>query len=148
MDNSLKGLILAAGVIITCLVVGLGFYLSREAKNTSNNGANQISSMNTDYQDIDVILYDGLKISGAEVVNAIDKHKSDAIYMCVKTKNCISLLGVFYNRSYTDEVMELAGPYKVDTVSKDNYISATEQFLCTVYKDDSDVIVGIRFVQQ
>ena len=31
MENSLKGLILAAGTIITCVVISLAFYISREA---------------------------------------------------------------------------------------------------------------------
>ena len=34
MENSLKGLILAAGTIITCVVISLAFYISREAKPT------------------------------------------------------------------------------------------------------------------
>jgi hypothetical protein len=38
MENSLKGLILAAGTIITCVVITLAFYISREAKQTAING--------------------------------------------------------------------------------------------------------------
>ena len=30
MENSLKGLMLAAGIIITCIIISLGFYIARE----------------------------------------------------------------------------------------------------------------------
>ena len=48
MDNSLKGLILAAGTIITCVVISLGFFIAREAKDTASNGANQINKLNSE----------------------------------------------------------------------------------------------------
>ena len=32
MENSLKGLMLAAGIIITCIIISLGFYIAREAR--------------------------------------------------------------------------------------------------------------------
>ena len=39
MENSLKGLLLAAGTIITCIIISLGFYIAREAKDTAATGA-------------------------------------------------------------------------------------------------------------
>lgn len=77
MDNSLKGLILAAGVIITCVVVGLGFYISREAKNMSSNGVSQITGMNSEYQDVAKTMYDGLTVSGREVVEVLKKFQDE-----------------------------------------------------------------------
>lgn len=38
MENSLKALILAAGTVITCVVITLGFYLSKEAQSTASTG--------------------------------------------------------------------------------------------------------------
>ncbi len=135
MDNSLKGLILAAGVIITCLVVGLGFYLSREAKNTSNNGASQISSMNSEYQDVDKALYDGLKISGREVVELIKK-SSDANFK-VTVKTGLNSAGT----SYT------AAPATFPAQGTDNYINPTAQFLGEVTYDANKVISGLVLTQ-
>ena len=77
MDNSLKGLILSAGVVITCIVVGLGFYISREAKNTSNNGISQITAINSEFMDVDKTMYDGTKVSGREVAKVIQKYESE-----------------------------------------------------------------------
>ncbi len=50
MENSLKGLLLAAGTIITCVIIGLGFYIAREARDTAANGAGQISKLNCSKQ--------------------------------------------------------------------------------------------------
>ena len=43
MDNALKGLVLAAGVVLTCMILGLGFYIAREAKATASVSANRLT---------------------------------------------------------------------------------------------------------
>ncbi len=137
MDNSLKGLILAAGVIITCLVVGLGFYLSREAKNTSNNGASQISSMNSEYQDVDKALYDGLKISGREVVELIKKSADSNFKITVKTGE---------NKTATPTPYA-AVPTSFPDQGNSSYINPTAQFLGEITYDKSRVITGLILTQ-
>lgn len=72
MENSLKGLILASGVVITCIIVSLGFFISREAKNAANDGINQIFSMSST-TDVSKDIYDGLHVSGSEVVELIER---------------------------------------------------------------------------
>lgn len=136
MDNSLKGLILAAGVIITCLVVGLGFYLSREAKNTSNNGASQISKMNSEYQDVDKSMYDGLKISGREVVKLIKKSSDDYFKITVKTG--LKTSGTTYN----------SVPNPFPTPGEDDYINPDAYFLGEVTYDKNNVIDGLILTQE
>ena len=76
MENSLKGLLLAAGTIITCVVISLSFFIAREAKNTANNGANQINQLNAEFMESDKTIYDGARVSGSEVINVIKKFLS------------------------------------------------------------------------
>ena len=45
MENSLKGLMLAAGIIITCIIISLGFYIAREARDTASEGTGQINQL-------------------------------------------------------------------------------------------------------
>ena len=45
MENSLKGLMLAAGIIITCIIISLGFYIAREASDTASSGTGQINEL-------------------------------------------------------------------------------------------------------
>lgn len=73
MENSLKGLILAAGTIITCVVISLAFYISREAKQTALNGAKEINRINTEFAESDKVVYDNTTVSGSEVMNVIKK---------------------------------------------------------------------------
>jgi hypothetical protein len=136
MDNSLKGLILAAGVIITCLVVGLGFYLSREAKNTSNNGASQISSMNTEYQDVDKTMYDGLVISGREVSDLVKKAPSANFVITVKTGRHQA------GKDYSAKAATLSD------INTDDYINPTAEFLGKITYDTNNVISGLTLTQQ
>ena len=75
MENSLKGLILAAGIIITCEVVSLGFIIAREAKDTASNGVEQINMLNAEFAEGDKMLYDGVTVSGSEVLNVIRKYE-------------------------------------------------------------------------
>ena len=85
MENSLKGLIMAAGIIITCVVVGLGFYIAREASATASNGVDEISKLNSEFADGGMQIYNGTLVSGSEVLNAIRKYEGEDIGICVKT---------------------------------------------------------------
>ncbi len=149
MDNSLKGLILAAGVIITCLVVGIGFYISREASAAATNGTGQISRMNKEVAESDKVMYDGLDVTGSEVINAINKYKSEDISVKVQTKKSI----VYYNRLLSDDDKELgnnssASVKNTQQITSDYYINQKAQFTGEILRDVNDTIIGISFVQQ
>lgn len=142
MDNSLKGLILAAGVVVTCIVIGLGFYVSREAKNTSNNGTGQVSKMNSKYQDVDLALYDGLTVSGKEVENLLDTVDFSAISnFSVVVKTGSNATGKTYTTNPTS-TSPLA------TKGSTDYISPTAQFLGELDRDENNVINKITFTQK
>ncbi len=149
MDNSLKGLILAAGVIITCLVVGIGFYISREASAAATNGTGQISRMNKEVAESDKIMYDGLDVTGSEVVNAINKYKSEDIAVKVSTKKSV----VYYNRLLTNNDKEIgevstASVKNTQTITSNYYINQKAQFTGEILRDANDTIIGISFEQQ
>lgn len=142
MDNSLKGLILAAGVVVTCIVIGLGFYVSREAKNTSSNGTGQVSKMNSKYQDVDLALYDGLTVSGKEVENFLDTVDFSAISnfsIIVKTGSNTTGKTYTTNPSSTSPL-----PIKGNT----DYISPTAEFIGELERDKNNVISTITFTQK
>ena len=86
MENSLKGLILAAGTIITCVVISLGFYISKEAQATTSAGTSRIGKINSEFSESDKSMYDGSKVSGNEVINAIKKVSGQEVGICVVTK--------------------------------------------------------------
>ena len=149
MENSLKGLLLAAGTIITCVIIGLGFYIAREARDTAANGAGQISKLNAEFNERDKVIYDGLKVSGSEVINVINKFKNEAISIKVTTKKSVVFYNYGLNSDETGLGTEGGGSVKLAQDSTSNtYINPNEQFLGIVIRDVNNTIIGISFLQQ
>ena len=149
MSNSLKGLILAAGVIITCLVIGLGFYISTEATAAATSGIGQISRMNREFTEQDKVMYEGLDVTGSEVINAINKYKNENIAVKVETKKSI----VYYNWKLSSEDTNLdvasnASVKDAQKITHNNYINQKAQFSGSIIRDANDTIIGISFKQQ
>ncbi|WP_455717363.1 hypothetical protein [Anaerosporobacter sp.] len=148
MDNSLKGLILAAGTIITCIVISLGFYISREARDTAASGAGQISKLNAEFNESDKVMYDGLNVSGSEVVNVINKFKNGDISIQVNTKKC----STYYVNILDDKQTEIIGTSSSSVKTAQNslsnvYINPNAQFLGSIIRDINNTIIGIIFSQ-
>lgn len=135
MDNSLKGLILAAGVIITCIVVGLGFFISREAKNASDTGTNQLSAMSSQFNNVEYTMYNGLKVTGSEVVNVIKSH-AGKIQVSVITKA---------NTAGKTYISKDINPYNI---SDENYINPSALFLGQLIRNSNEEVTEIVFTQQ
>ena len=148
MDNSLKGLILAAGTIITCIVISLGFYISREARDTAASGAGQISKLNAEFNESDKVMYDGLSVSGSEVINVINKFKNGDIAIQVNTRKC----STYYDNVLDDKQTEIIGTSSASVKSAQNsqsnaYINPNGQFLGSIIRDVNYTIIGIIFSQ-
>lgn len=148
MDNILKGIVIAAGVLLTVILIGVGFYIARETKHTSTNGLNQLNIKNMEGQYTELALYDGLSVSGTEVIYIMNKYETRLIFMCVKTRACISAEGIYYNYSYNNEELQPAGNYRAEGAAKEEKINKMGKFECKIYKNKSDVITGMFFTQK
>ena len=148
MENSLKGLILAAGTIITCVVISLGFFISREAKDTASNGANQINKLNAEFVESDKVIYDGATVSGSEVVNVIKKFSEEKIGILVKTKKADTYYGYKFSEQ-TGEISDASSnTYAIATDSGNQaYINPYVNYTGKLVRDKNDVITGIVFEQ-
>lgn len=151
MENSLKGLMLAAGVIITCIVVGLGFFISREARDTASNGAGQISKLNAEFNESDKVMYDGLEVSGSEVINVINKYKNEEVGVNVITKKSnkeyIYEIDIEKNQYYLKEKITDSSVKDAQNILSNSYINPNAQFMGEVIRDSNNAIIGLRFVQ-
>ncbi|BCN30244.1 hypothetical protein [Anaeromicropila herbilytica] len=148
MDNSLKGLILAAGTIITCIVIGLGFYIAREARDTASSGAGQISKLNAEFNESDKVMYDGLDVSGSEVINLINKYREGDISIKVKTKKSTVYYGKILSSSDTEIGTDSNASVKdAQKSSSVYYINQNAQFTGEVLRDSNNSIIGISFIQ-
>lgn len=148
MDNSLKGLILAAGVIITCIVISLGFYIAREARDTAANGAGEISKLNAEFNESEKVMYDGLEVSGSEVVNVVNKFKNNEIGIKVRTKKCVTYYGNVLNGD--DSAIIAASYASIKDAQKSSsitFINPNAPFMGEILRDVNEAIIGISFVQ-
>ena len=148
MENSLKGLMLAAGIIITCVVVSLGFIIAREAKDTASGGVDQINMLNAEFAEGDKTLYDGVTVSGSEVLNVIKKYQGQNFGILVKTNKIETYYGVEFNET-TGAISNQTGKTYADALDPTNdlYINPYGSFKGKVVRDANNVIVGIVFIQ-
>lgn len=148
MENSLKGLILAAGIIITCIIVGLGFYIAREARDTASSGAGQINKLNAEFADTSKTMYEGTEVSGSEVLNVIRKFQDEKVGILVTTNKASTFYG--YNFNSNGEIGEKAsGSYKTaQNELSDHYINPNGRFEGDTVRDVNGTITGLIFVQK
>lgn len=155
MENSLKGLILAAGTVITCIVIGLGFYISREARDTSNNAIGQISRLNSEFSESDKVMYDNISVAGSEVVSVINKYKKDDMGIIVNTKKTSNTM---YNHTLTSTTVDGVLTYtlggeasskvkEAQDINSNFYINPNGLFFGQVLRDNNNVVVGLMFTQ-
>lgn len=149
MENSLKGLMLAAGIIITCIIISLGFYIAREASDTASSGTGQINELQAEFADTSKTMYENTEVSGSEVINVIRKFSDEMIGVKVQTKKNTS----YYIYQFDDADGSLGNASALDYKSAQNaasanYINPTGRFLGAVVRDANGTITGLSFIQQ
>lgn len=149
MENSLKGLMLAAGIIITCIIISLGFYIAREASDTASSGTGQINELQAEFADTSKTMYENTEVSGSEVINVIRKFSDEMIGIKVQTKKNTS----YYIYQFSDADGSLKNASSLDYKTAQNavsanYINPTGRFLGSVVRDANGTITGLSFVQQ
>ena len=140
---------LAAGMIITCIIISLGFYIAREASDTASSGTGQINELQAEFSDTSKTMYENTEVSGSEVINVIRKFSDEMIGVKVQTKKNTSYY--IYQFNDTDGSLKNASSldYKsAQNVTSSNYINPTGRFLGTVVRDANGTITGLSFVQQ
>lgn len=149
MENSLKGLVLAAGTIITCIVIGLGFYIAREARDTASSGAGQINKLNAEFSDTSKTMYEGTEVSGSEVMNVIRKFQDESVGILVKTNKG----STYYIYQFEIEGGTLGQKSQADyklaqNELSDSYVNPNGRFEGGVVRDCNGTITGLTFTQK
>ncbi len=149
MENSLKGLILAAGTIITCVVISLGFYISKEAQATASAGTSRIGKINSEFSESDKSMYDGSKVSGNEVINAIKKVSGQEVCICVVTKTNSTYYGYSFDENSGELKNQNKNTYNIaQSATSASYINPYAIFKGTVIRNENGAITGIKFQQK
>lgn len=148
MENSLKGLTLAAGIIITCIIISLGFYVAREARDTASNGTGQINKLQAEFADTSKTMYDGTEVSGSEVLNVIRKYSDETFGILVHTNKQSTYYHYEFDVSTGELKKNVNNSYKnAQDVTSSSYINPTGRFEGSVVKDANGTIVGLVFTQ-
>jgi len=136
MNHGLKALLLAASTIITCIIVGLGFMMAREAKQIGNHVVDELYQYRIAIEEQDYTKYDGVTVYGNDVVNLMKKEFSErqkGIYVTVVRDRV----------SYTYENPE--DIKKVQEVGSMHYIMPTSEYIGEVIRNENKVIVELVF---
>ena len=142
LSDAVKILIFAAAIVITCILVALGFRAANISKEISQSATQQMTDLNNDIKDGDIMKFDGAEVTGSDVINFIKKQLGDyassetaPIYVYVKTA---ASENTYTNKAYVSNITNFT-----DT----RYIKPTTLFNGEVKKNENKVIVGISFVQ-
>ncbi|MCH5273718.1 MAG: hypothetical protein J1E35_08590 [Lachnospiraceae bacterium] len=151
MNNGLKALLIAAGIIITCIVAGLAFQNTREGKAQASSAFAQFNTTMSEYQDLGKSMYDGLLVSGAEVRRLIENSIAAKEYMQIKVVTGDGTERGYVYESFDEEKKKLSKASESlpsNEKASDGYINSRAVFLGSIVKDENGIIVQIVFEQQ
>lgn len=143
VSESVKFLLMAATLLITCSLIGLGFYVFDNSKRLGSTVTNQIIDLNNDLTQSDIMKYDGLEVSGSDVINFIKKYLGDYTkeeigpFRIVVEKG--SQIDIHKNKEFTHLISDFANSY---------YIKPTSKFKGSVEKNENLVIVSVKFIRK
>lgn len=136
MSHGLKALLLAASTIITCIIVGLGFVMAREAKQIGNYVVEELHQYRSTIEERDYMKYDGATVYGNDVVNFM---KTEFVNEKVGFK--ITVVNV--NGSYTYDKRE--DIKKVQESGTEYYIAPLDEYVGEVIRNENRVIEKLVF---
>lgn len=153
MENSLKAILIGAGVVITLIVVSIGFLLMRSGQSTAQNAISKLDRINAEMSESQYTMYDGMTNRGSEVVNVLNKFKNEYIGVQVKTKKISTGTWYIYDVTLTGDVGEIGTESHSeisDTMDEahDEYINPNGKFLGELVRDENGTVVALIFTQQ
>ena len=94
------------------------------------------------------MLYDGLQVSGSEVMNVVGKFQSEQLSIKVVTKKSSQYYG--YSMSESDTMLGSAcssSTSEAQNITSSKYINPNAQFVGSICRDSNDTVIGIVFTQ-
>jgi hypothetical protein len=134
MENSLSGLMMAAGTVITCMIISLAFFLAREGKGMVLEASNQMQEAKYNISEQGLMEYDRVYVTGNQVIGAVKKYENEYTVTVVTDKEEIT---------FPVGDMEL-----IYDKESDYYISPGGKFWSSVSRNASGIITGFLFEQR
>ena len=134
---NLLGVIIGGIAIVSFILLIVYFVIDKGSDAKSKMGKQADDALNYEYTQ-----YDGEVVTGAEVLTAITRFKSDTLYICVNN----GLTTTYYNLDTNFQPAEKVATAK-NKGDLNHYINPSSKFTGEV-NYDNDVIVGITFTKQ
>ncbi|KAB3525458.1 hypothetical protein [Alkaliphilus serpentinus] len=151
MDNSVKAILIGASVAITLIIVTLGFFILRQGQESINLSAKQMSDINSTLSESEYTIYDGLTISGSEVVNVVKKFKDEYIGVLVITNSESTWYIHTVNITSGEGSIVSESTHSISDAldeTDNQYINPNGKFQGAVVRDENGRIVAITFDQK
>lgn len=153
MSGNIRNLIMIiAVVVLTLLIVTLGFAFYKTGKSTSDTAQNELSNFNTTLVESKYTDYEGRTVLGNEVISFLNTNANTEIAIQVVTASGS-------NKIYNYATIDMTGD-PTDTQTNNTaiaaakkkgdatYINPNGKFECTLNRDANSTITGIIFTQQ
>ena len=153
MSHGLKLLLMAAGAIITCVVVVVGFQLTKSGKSDTSKASEQYTGVMSSYDNVQLTSYEDMEVSGADVVNFIKDNASalvnsqiNQIKVTTKLRDSQTYTASTYNNETVQTLKNDVNSNQGITTAA-NYINPSGTFQCTITRNSNGMITEITFQQ-
>ncbi|MGN0243122.1 MAG: hypothetical protein ACI4CT_03560 [Lachnospiraceae bacterium] len=133
MENSLTGLMMAAGTIVTCMIISIGFFLARQGQRMATSTYQQMEEIQTDIEEQQQMQYHQAYVIGSEVINCI-RHYQEEYEIVVVTKT----------QTNRFPVSDFSVVYQIDNRY---YINPAGKYYGIVLRDANQSITGFQFTK-
>ena len=156
INDITKVLILAASIIVVCIICAVGYKLVNEGKSAVTANSNQLVDMSGQFLDIDVSLYDGSIIMGSEVISLIKRVEDSEGYLSIKVHTLDgSTKAYHYAYDEVSKVLSEVGTLgqvpltePMEDRTQMGYINSMAAFAGETFQDNNGNIACIYFTQQ
>lgn len=149
MGNVLRDWIIIG--IIVLMTIGLVYSvqkLNNQSQESVNIGSSKLTKLNSDLQDSDTAMYDGISISGSEVLNVIKNYSEEKVSIKVVTKKSTTYYGYSVDAGNNLTTGATGSLKKAESITDNQYINPTGSFKGSILKDSNDVATCLVFTQE
>ena len=152
-ENVLSFIKWGAGTVLTLAIIGIVVLVFNSSKDATRESIDKLNSMNAQIAESDLVIYDGMEVSGSEVVSAIRRYEGDYLAIgVINGSGTTTWYGYAASISGSIAAMGSESPnpisLAIDKSSNTSYVNPSGDFLGTVYRDANGAIVALTFRQQ
>ena len=159
MDTPLvKGIVVGVALFLLVAVLTIVIFAFNIGQDASKASTQELNTITTDMNEQKYLVYDGMEMSGSQVMNSIKKLENDGKgnKIAVQVKTGANTSGVWYYNTFTGSngsgtltpgggEQNLTKAY--DTNNQLNYINPSGKFVGKVLRDNNNTIRAIIFTQ-